>query len=59
MGVDETEEIMTPAPGSEFPDSELGELRSSPEHLEDEDIEGLEGLKKELNAITVKAPNMM
>ena len=59
MGVDETEELMTPAPGSEFPDSEVGELRSSAEHLEDEEIEGLEGLKKSLNAINVKAPNMM
>jgi len=59
MGVDETEELMTPAPGSEFPDSEIGELRSSAEHLEDEEVEGLEGLKKSLNAINVKAPNMI
>ena len=59
MAVDETDELVTPAPGSEFPDSEMGEMRSSAEHLEDEEVEGLDALKKSLNAINVKAPTMM
>ena len=59
MAVDDTDEMATPAPGSEFPDSEMGERRSSADNLEDEEVEGLDALKKSLNAITVKAPALM